>query len=136
QQYNSMSKYPIMQTHKAIIAGWIDRYIRERLFGQMFDPFEGENWRVLLVGDVSAEIAGVFSTALVEAQESLPVSEAVVETRSISEVTTIKVRASTAVEVTKCIFPKLRVAARSGGLERLFIEWADSDSKVEALIKI
>lgn len=136
QQYNGISKYPIMQTHKAVIAGWIDRYIRERLFGQAFDPFEEENWRVLLIGDVSAEIAGVFSTALVEAQESLPVSEAIVETRSMSEVTTIKIRASTAVEVTKCIFPKLRVAARSGGLERLFIEWADSDSKVEALIKI
>lgn len=136
QQYNSMSKYPIMQTHKAVIAGWIDRYIRERLFGTAFDPFEEENWRVLLVGDVSAEIAGVFSTALVEAQESLPISEAIVETRSVSEVTSIKVRASTAVEVTKCIFPKLRVAARSGGLERAFIEWADNDSKVEALIKI
>ena len=136
QQYNSISKYPIMQTHKAVIAGWIDRYIRERLFGAPFDPFENENWRVLLIGDVSAEIAGVFSTALVEAQESLPVSEAVVETRSMSEVTTIKVRTSTAVEVTKCIFPKLRVAARSGGLERLFIEWTDNDSKVEALIKI
>lgn len=136
QQYNSMSRYPIMQTHKAVIAGWINRYIRERLFGQAFDPFEEENWRVLLVGDVSAEIAGVFSTALVEAQESLPVSDAIVEMRSVSEVTSIKVRASTAVEVTKCIFPRLRVAARSGGLERLFIEWADSDGKVEALIKI
>ncbi|MBX3093427.1 MAG: DEAD/DEAH box helicase family protein [Cryobacterium sp.] len=136
QQYNSMSKYPIMQTHKAVIAGWIDRYIRERLFGTAFDPFDDENWRVLLVGDVSADIAGVFSTALVEAQKSLPVSDAIVETRSVSELTTIKVRMSTAVDVAKCIFPRLRVAARSGGLERLFIEWADADTKVEALIKI
>lgn len=136
QQYNSRAKYPIMQTHKAVIAGWIDRYIRERLFGTSFDPFANENWRVLLVGDVSADIAGVFSTALVEAQESLPVSDAVVELRSVSELATIKVRASTAVDVTKCVFAKLRVAARSGGLERLFIEWADADAKVEALIKI
>lgn len=136
QQYNSMSKYPIMQTHKAVIAGWIDRYIRERLFGVPFDPFEHEGWRVLLVGDVSAEIAGAFSTALVAAQASLAVSDAIVEHRSAAEVTSIKVRTSTAVSVRKCIFPKLRVAARAGGLERQFIEWADSDSEVEALIKI
>lgn len=136
KQFSAMTKYPVMQTHKPLIAGWIDQYIRQRLFGEPFDPFEGENWRVLLIGDISEGIAGVFSTALVEAQTSLPVSGAIVETRCVSEVASIKVRTSTAVEVSKCIYPKLRVAARAGGLERLFIGWADNDSTVEALVKI
>lgn len=135
-QYNAITKYPILQTHKPLVVGWIDQYIRNALFGEKFDPWEGENWRVLLIGDISEEIAGVFSTALVEAQASLPVNNALVDQRSMAAVESIKVRSSTAVEVSKCIYPKLRVAARAGGLERRFIEWADSDTAVEALIKI
>ena len=26
----------------------LDRYIRNDLFGEPFDPFEGENWKILL----------------------------------------------------------------------------------------
>ena len=49
---------------------------------------------------------------------------------------TIPVRASASVEVDKCIYPKLPVPSKSGGLERLFIGWADQDSRVEALLKV
>lgn len=38
--------------------------------------------------------------------------------------------------VAKSIYPKIRIASRSGGLERLFAEWVDADSDVEALAKI
>ncbi len=38
--------------------------------------------------------------------------------------------------VTKCIYPKLPVPTKGGGLEMLFIEWADQDSHIEALFKI
>ena len=37
---------------------------------------------------------------------------------------------------TKCIHPRHPLPTRSGGLERLFIGWADADSGVEALAKI
>ena len=54
----------------------------------------------------------------------------------MSEVATIPYAQSACVNVTKCIYPKLPIPSRGGGLERLFIEWADDDTHVEALTKI
>lgn len=45
-------------------------------------------------------------------------------------------RTSYAVDVVKCIYPKLPVPSHGGGLERKFIQWADNDSKVQSLCKI
>ncbi len=45
-------------------------------------------------------------------------------------------RTTSAVQVNKCIYPKLPVPSKGGGLERLFIEWADRDSEIEALVKV
>jgi type III restriction enzyme len=38
--------------------------------------------------------------------------------------------------VTKCIYPQLPIPTKAGGLERLFIEWLESDSSVQAFAKI
>ncbi|MFE0523342.1 DEAD/DEAH box helicase family protein [Streptomyces sp. NPDC058954] len=135
-KYKEISQYPILQAYKPLLTGWLDTYIRRRMFNQDFDPLEQENWRVLLLDDVAHEIAGVFATKLTEAQATQSVSEAIVQHRSLSDVRTIPVRSSSSVDVTKCIYPKLPVPSKGGGLERLFIEWADQDSRVEALLKI
>ena len=39
---------PALQVNLAQIAEVIDRYIRERLFGEPFDPFAGSDWKILL----------------------------------------------------------------------------------------
>ncbi len=135
-KYKEISQYPILQAYKPLLTGWLDTYIRRRMFNQDFDPLEQENWRVLLLDDVAHEIAGVFATKLTEAQATQSVSEAIVQHRSLSDVRTIPVRSSSSVDVKKCIYPKLAVPSKGGGLERLFIEWADQDSRVEALLKI
>ncbi|MFF5413781.1 DEAD/DEAH box helicase family protein [Streptomyces albidoflavus] len=135
-KYKEISQYPILQAYKPLLTGWLDTYIRRRMFNQDFDPLEQENWRVLLLDDVAHEIAGVFATKLTEVQATQSVSEAIVQHRSLSDVRTIPVRSSSSVDVTKCIYPKLPVPSKGGGLERLFIEWADQDSRVEALLKI
>ncbi|MFE1254633.1 DEAD/DEAH box helicase family protein [Streptomyces fungicidicus] len=135
-KYKEISQYPILQAYKPLLTGWLDTYIRRRVFNQNFDPLEQENWRVLLLDDVAHEIAGVFATKLTEVQATQSVSEAIVQHRSLSDVRTIPVRSSSSVDVTKCIYPKLPVPSKGGGLERLFIEWADQDSRVEALLKI
>lgn len=106
------------------------------MFREDFDPLEDENWRVLLIDDVAHEIAGAFATKLTELQESQPVSGAEVRYVNLSDVKTIPVRTSSCVEVTKCIYPKLPVPTRDGGLERLFIEWLNNDTQVEAFAKI
>ena len=136
KKYKELTAYPVLQIYKPLLLGWIDSYIRAGLFGTRFDPLDGENWRVLLLADVSEEIAGVFAPALVASLDTEPTSAAEVLYRSLSEVDWLSVRTSSAVEVKKCIYPKLPIPSRSGGLERLFIEWADSDSRVEALVKV
>lgn len=135
-KYKSISQYPILQAYRPLLAAWLDAYIRHRLFGQTFDPLEGENWRLLLVDEVAHAIASNFASKLVEVQESQTVSNALVQYRALSEVTALPVRASSAVDVTKCIYERLPVPTHGGGLERLFIQWADQDTRVEALAKV
>ncbi len=135
-KYNENAKFPILQAYRPLLTGWLDTYIRHRLFGQEFDPLAEENWRVLLLDDVAHSIAGTFATKLVELQGNQVVASAEVQHRALSEVTTIPVRGSTAEEVNKCIYPKLPIPSQAGGLERRFIRWADKDSGIEALAKV
>lgn len=135
-KYNENARFPILQGYRPLLTGWLDTYIRGRLFGQEFDPLAEENWRVLLLDDIALSIAGVFATKLVELQENQVVGTAEVRHRSLSEIKTIPVRSSTAEEVNKCIYAKLPVPSTGGGLERRFIRWADKDSGVEALAKL
>lgn len=135
-KYNAGAKFPIQQAFRPLLTGWLDSYIRHRLFGQEFDPLTEENWRVLLLDDVAHSIAGTFATKLYETQENQVVASAEVQYRSLSEIATIPVRSSTAEDVNKCIYPKLPIPSHGGGLERRFIRWADKDSGIEALAKV
>lgn len=135
-KYNENAQFPILQAYRPLLTGWLDTYIRQRLFNQEFDPLTEEHWRLLLIDDVAQGIAGTFATKLVELQENQVVASADVQHRRLSEVATIPVRSSTAEEVNKCIYPKLPVPSHGGGLERRFIRWADKDSGVEALVKV
>ncbi|GGL24330.1 DEAD/DEAH box helicase family protein [Planomonospora parontospora] len=135
-KYKEISQFPILQAYKPLLTGWLDSYIRNRLFNCSFDPLAEEKWRVLLIDDVAHEIAGVFATKLVELQETQSAAEALIQYRMLSEVKTIPVRSSSSVDVKKCIYPKLPVPSKGGGLERLFIEWADKDTRIQALLKI
>jgi type III restriction enzyme len=134
--YGAAARFPFLQQYKPQLAGWIDVFIRERLFDTTIDPMVDENWRVLLIDDVAHRIAGTFASALVEAIVSAEAAGAEVVHRLTSEVDTITVRSSSAVEAHKCIYDRLPVPSRAGGLERSFIEWADTDTGVEAFLKI
>ena len=136
RSYARATKFPGMQINLPLLTGWVDAYIKHQLFGQSFDPFENEQWRVLLLDDVAQHIAGRFASALVEQEGNTKVEGAEVRWRALSEVPTITVRSSNAIEVTKCIYPKLPLPPRSGGLERTLIEWADQDAQVLAFTKI
>jgi len=135
-QYTKSARYPLIQIHKALLVGWIDRYIRERAFGPGFDPLADENWRILLVGDVPEEIAGLFSSVLIEGLKNVETEAAQVDHHWTSEIRTITTRTTSSVEVHKSLFDRIPIARHSGGLERSFIEWADADSAVEAIVKI
>jgi type III restriction enzyme len=136
KQYSQASHFPMLQTYRPLLAGWLDTYIRERLFGETMDPLEDENWRVLMLDDVAHGIAGSFATALTEAAANQEVARAEVIYRLLSEVKSLNVRTSSAIEVQKCIYPKLPIPSHRGGLERRFLTWADGDTQIEALVKI
>jgi type III restriction enzyme len=136
KKYNSLAAFPMLQTFRPQLLGWIDTYIRNRFFGQVVDPLEDENWRVLLTDAITNELAGNISSALVRSLTQEVVSIAEVTFRSLSEVQRLSVRASSCVDVAKCIYPRLPIPTHSGGLERKFLEWANNDTKVEALCKI
>jgi type III restriction enzyme len=136
KQYSEISRFPFLQAYRPMLTGWLDTYIRGQLFAGTFDPLDDENWRVLLIDDVAKRIAGVFASALVDTAMNQSVEGAEVLYRTFSEVKTISVREHSAVDVTKCIYAKLPIPTKAGGLERTFIQWADSDSKVEALVKV
>lgn len=135
-QYNKISRFPFLQAYRPMLTGWLDTYIRRRLFDGDFDPLDDENWRVLLIDDVAKCIAGAFASGLVDTALNRSVEGAEVLYRRFSEVTTISVREHSAVDVIKCIYAKLPIPTKAGGLERTFIRWADDDSTVEALIKV
>jgi type III restriction enzyme len=136
QGLNAAARFPILHSYQRLVIGWLNRYIRDRYFGETFDPFHDENWRVLLVDQVPQQIAGEFGRALVELNENIPAGGAEVLYRYTSEVAQIRVRSTHAVAVTKCIFEKQPYPSQGGGLERDFLGWVDRDAKVEALLKI
>lgn len=136
KKYKQMVHYPLLQAFRPLLTGWVDAYIRNRLFDEPFDPMAEENWRVLLLPDVVDDISAVFAAALIEATANTEVGGAQVLYRPISEVRSIKVRTSASVVVSRSIYPRLPYPSRSGGLERRFIEWAEVDTHIEAFVKV
>ncbi|MDR2013592.1 MAG: DEAD/DEAH box helicase family protein [Rhodanobacter sp.] len=127
---------PYLQQNTTVLAAALDEYVRERLFGETFEPFTNEHWRLLLLPPVVDHIVKVFGLALCDAEKLIVDGEVEVHHRRLSEVAKLTVRESSSLPVSKCIYERLPYPAHSGGLERAFIEWADTDSSVEAFCKI
>jgi type III restriction enzyme len=127
---------PYTQVSSAALAAAIDDYIHARLFREAIEPFEDENWRLLMLQPVVEHIVRVFALALVNAEERETLGETEVRHRRLSEVAKLTMRESSSMDVSKCIYPRLPYPNRSGGLERTFIEWALRDTGVLAFCKI
>lgn len=133
---SSHTAMPYQQVDTAALANAIDDYLRERLFDEAFEPFEDEQWRLLLLQPVVDHVVKVFALAFRNAQQSVPTGVTEVRHRRLSEASSLTVRESASMEVSKCIYRRLGWPARNGGLERAFIEWADADAGVEAFCKL
>lgn len=127
---------PYLQVNTAELAGWLEDYIRERLFGPGFEPLAEENWRLLLLQPVLDHIIRVFAVALIESEARPMLGETEVRYRMLSEVAKLPMRETSSLPVRKCIYERLSFPLRNGGLEKAFIEWAQADSGVEAFCKI
>jgi type III restriction enzyme len=127
---------PYTQVSSAALASAIDDYIHAWLFREEFEPFDDENWRLLMLQPVVEHIVKVFALALVKAEEHSIDGEIEVRHRRLSEVGKLAMRESSSMVVSKCIYPRLPYPSRSGGLERAFIEWALRDTGVAAFCKV
>jgi type III restriction enzyme len=127
---------PYLQVNTSDLASGLDDYICSRLFGEDFNPFEDENWRLLLLSPVTDHIIRIFGIALLESEESVVQGTTEVRYRQLSETTHLMLRESSSVEVGKCIYGRLPFPTRSGGLEKQFIHWAQTDSSIEAFCKV
>ena len=85
---------PTIQIDDAQIISTVDAYIRTRLFGCAFNPFNGNDWKILLAKDgvVTKHIINEMARAVCKMQDELLTVDARVEHRHCSEVKSLKMR--------------------------------------------
>lgn len=127
-----------LQINQAKLMGLLDRYIRTHLFSQSFDPFIGNNWKILLSarGLVTQHVVKVMSQVIYDLQHQVRKGTAEVQQTSFASVTELKMRESYSAEVTKCIYPRLGWPSSGGGLEEQMIAFLDHEGTVERFLKI
>ena len=129
---------PNLQINEAHTIAVVDRYIRTRLFGQPFNPFNGSDWKILLSKDaiVTKHIIEEMARAIFNLQNNIMTTDAQVVHTLFSSVTEIKMRESYSIETHKTIYERQGYPSSRGGLERAFIEFLDTDGEVERFLKI
>lgn len=130
--------FPTIQINGAQTVQVMDWYIREKLFAIPFNPFQGNDWKILLAKDgiVTKHIVEQFAVAIYKMQNRLTTINAEVSHTDFSSLRAIKMRESYSMEVQKCIYPRLGYPSHGGGLEKAFIEFLDRDAEVERFLKI
>lgn len=131
-------KFPMMQINTAMLAQLADDYIRKRLFNQDFDPFENNNWRVLLLykSGIVQHIVKNIGASIYEMQNNVEVREAIILKQNFSEVEELKIREKYSLDISKTIYEKLGYPSNKGGFEKNFIEFVDKDAEVQSFLKI
>ena len=134
----TVKPFPLMQINSRLIAQLTDEYIRQKLFGVNFDPLKDNNWRVLLLTEskIIQHIVKNVAKSIYDLQNNIKISEARIEKKYFSELEEIKIRETYAINVAKTIYSKIAYPSNKGGFEKSFIEFIDSDSKVNAFMKI
>ncbi|MBP5364842.1 MAG: DEAD/DEAH box helicase family protein [Bacteroidales bacterium] len=129
---------PVLQINESKVVGAMDRYIRYRLFGQKFNPFNGNDWKILLSKNdiVTNHIIEQLSRAIHDQQEQIQRIEAEVNQIKFSSVTELKMRESYSMRTHKTIYERQAYPSHGGGLEKKFMEYLDRDGEVESFIKI
>lgn len=129
---------PTIQIDDAQIISTVDAYIRTRLFGCAFNPFNGNDWKILLAKDgvVTKHIINEMARAVCKMQDELLTVDARVEHRHFSEVKSLKMRESYSLPLQKTIYERTQYPSHGGGLEKAFAEFLDRDAEVERFLKI
>jgi len=130
-------EFPVMQISNVELLKAIDKYIRTKLFDEVFDPFEDFNWKILLTRTGLLEhIVKEFSKEIFDLQNNISTEEAEIIRHYFSEVSELKMRENYCLDIVKTIYEKQSYPSNKGQFEKKFMEFCDRDSGVEALIKV
>ena len=129
---------PSLQINEACMIAVVDRYIRTRLFGRPFNPFNGSDWKILLSKDaiVTKHIIEEMARAIFNVQNTLMMTDAQVLHTPFSSVREVKLRESFSMETHKTIYERQGYPSSRGGFEKNFIAFLDMDGEVERFLKI
>ena len=129
---------PALQVNLAANASKVDVFIRERLFGEAFDPFHDDDWKVLLClnGLVTEHIIKQVGELVYKIETGITRTTSEVKKLWFSSVSSLIVRKSASVELTKTIYTLTGYPTHGGGLEKDFLEFLDRDGAVERFVKI
>ena len=132
------SSYPVMQVNQVSLIEVLDKYIRNQLFGEPFNPNEDNNWRVLMIArtGILEHIMKEVSQAIYEMQNNVITTEATVLKNYFSQVDKLKMRENFALDIRKSIYEKTAYPSNKGEFEKEFLLTADRDGQVERLLKI
>jgi type III restriction enzyme len=134
--FANIAAFPFLQVNLPQITGWVDAFIRQRLFGSSFNPNDDENWRLLLLAPVADHVIREFGRKLPELTEVETDASPEIGHRNLSDVERLAMRETYSVLVTKCIYERLSYPSRNGEFEKAFIEKAQGDGTVAAFCKI
>lgn len=130
--------FPMIQIDGARIIATIDTYIRTRLFGKPFNPFQGNDWKILLAknGIVTQHIVKELAHAVYKMQMATTTTQAVVQQTAFSTVQVLRMRESYSQPLQKTIYERVPFPSHGGGFEKAFEQFLDTDSSVDAFLKI
>jgi len=130
--------YPRLQINNYEIAKLVDNYIKYKLFNTEFDPLKDNNWKILVstAQKIIQHIIKNISQKIYDLQTNTDIKDAEIIKTYFSEVEELKIRDSYSLEVSKCIYPKVKFPSNKGGFEKKFIEFIDRDSEVKSFIKV
>ena len=132
------SGFPTMQINQVAIIETLDKYIRTKLFGELFDPYVDNNWRVLMIAKVGIleHIMKEIVQIINKMQNSVNINEATIIKNYFSQVNKLKMRENFALDIRKSIYAKTAYPSNKGEFEKDFMLNTDKDAEVERLIKI
>lgn len=131
-------RLPTLQINEMEIVRLMDVFIRTRLFNEPFNPFSGNDWKILLSKNavVTNHIIKVMSIAIHEMQENVSGDQCVVEKHWFSSVDVLRMRESFSMRLQKVIYERLAYPSSKGKLEKAFMQFLDNDADVERFLKI
>lgn len=131
------ARLPMLQINVGEVASIIDAYIRNGLFAQPFNPFDRNDWKILLAqgGLVTEHIVREIGKVIYEMQTSTETSSAEVDELYFSRVRELRVRESFSLPLRKR-FMSARRSRRTREISRKPFAILDRDAKVESFIKI